>query len=208
MSSFALFAKAYAIADSVGKGIYLLLFALSFVACWVAIEKCIFLFSMKRSFEQKLYEILSQATIELLEKNRHFIGLGQNEPTFLSKRDIETIREKLHCSIDGREIECKKYLFILSTSVSLAPFIGILGTVWGLLIAFSEVGGGAHAQLLAGLSTALATTVIGLLIAIPSMVATSYLKSAFERCLSKATLYGEEVIAKLELNYRKVDLGS
>jgi biopolymer transport protein TolQ len=61
----------------------------------------------------------------------------------------------------------------LSTFVSVSPFLGLLGTVWGIMLAFLEIRarGSAHITIVApGISDALITTVYGLLVAIPALI--------------------------------------
>jgi biopolymer transport protein ExbB/TolQ len=72
-------------------------------------------------------------------------------------------------------------MVILALAVSGAPFIGLLGTVWGVMAIFSDVAqAGTQAQLTTmapGLSAAMMTTVAGLLVAIPSMFGYNWLIS-------------------------------
>ena len=77
------------------------------------------------------------------------------------------------------EMSClERYLTTLSTIASIAPFLGLLGTVMGLLRVFqaiSEEGGVNNAALLSGgIYNALITTVGGLCVAIPTLVAYNY----------------------------------
>ena len=63
---------------------------------------------------------------------------------------------------------------ILGTVGSIAPFVGLFGTVWGIMKAFREIGanaGGGPSVVAAGISEALITTAFGLLVAIPAIVA-------------------------------------
>ena len=99
---------------------------------------------------------------------------------------------------------------MLSTIVTLAPFLGLLGTVWGILVAFNELQGGASlgssTALLGGLSTALTTTVLGLLIAIPALIGYNYLKNAIRSYEKEMEDFGGYLTAQVELQYRQVDL--
>jgi biopolymer transport protein TolQ len=104
----------------------------------------------------------------------------------------------------------EKDLFILSTSVTLAPFLGLLGTVWGILVTFSELQAGSSAgsntAIIGGLSTALSTTVLGLVIAIPALIAYNYLKNNLRMFTSDMEDFLHNLISTLELQYRKVDI--
>lgn len=230
MSFLSIFAKAYAMADAMGKSLYLFLFALSFIVLWVALEKAFLLFKVRkhseeflRAFgEQKmvlaeqrsldlpfdyLYQKVHKMTLQLLEKNRHFAGEEAKGPIFLSKADIETIRLTMEGAVQEVELFVKERLFILSSAITLAPFMGILGTVWGLLLSFAVLGKGSGMgqELLGGLATALATTAVGLLIAVPALISLALLKAACDRFVAKTFFFGEKVVCHVELHYRKVD---
>ena len=73
-----------------------------------------------------------------------------------------------------------RYLTFLATSSNLAPFFGLLGTVWGIMIAFFQIGhhGSADLTVVApGIAMALITTVAGLLVAIPASAGYNYFTS-------------------------------
>ena len=68
----------------------------------------------------------------------------------------------------------KRGIGVLSTVASTAPFVGLLGTVMGIVNAFSSMaasGSGGLATVSAGIAEALATTALGLLVAIPAVAA-------------------------------------
>src|SRR4029078_12125978 len=104
----------------------------------------------------------------------------------------------------------EKNLYILSTTVSLAPFLGLLGTVWGILTTFSEMqsktAGSTHQMVLGGLSLALATTVLGLLDAIPALIGYNYLKNTIRDLEVDMEGFSTEILASVELQYRQVDI--
>jgi len=76
-----------------------------------------------------------------------------------------------------------RYLGALGTVVGISPLLGLLGTVTGMIEVFktiAEVGTGQAGQLSNGISQALITTAVGLLIAIPSLVAYNYFQGKAE----------------------------
>jgi len=103
----------------------------------------------------------------------------------------------------------EKNLFVLSTIVTLGPFLGLLGTVWGILLTFSELHSrgisSSNAAMLAGLSMALATTVIGLVVAIPAVIGYNYIKNAGREYLREMEDFSQVLLSTLELQYRKPD---
>jgi biopolymer transport protein TolQ len=169
-----------------------------------------------------LYQVLKKQCLEVMTKNRHFSKLQQPESTgfgqpnlpssYLSLSDIDYIAAHLSTQVARQVKFLEKYLYILSTTVSLAPFLGLLGTVWGILTTFSELqaqsgvgGGGTHQMVLGGLSLALATTVLGLLDAIPALVGYNYLKNTIRDFATEMEGFSNEILAAVELQYRKVD---
>ncbi len=151
---------------------------------------------------------LTIKTVEILNKNLHFQGEGK-KPVYLSSADLESVETHVLTTLSSQTKHLEKRLFILSTIVTLAPFLGLLGTVWGILVSFGELGQGSSASsnmaVLGGLSTALSTTVLGLIIAIPALVAYNYLKNAVRHYSADMEEFLYELLSTLELQYRKVD---
>lgn len=170
-----------------------------------------------------LYQALKKQCLEVLNKNRHFtkLQLNQNESTpggfnqsntpssCLSLSDVDYLASHLSTQVAQQVKFLEKHLYILSTTVSLAPFLGLLGTVWGILTTFSELqsqsAGSTHQMVLGGLSLALATTVLGLLDAIPALIGYNYLKNTIRDFATEMEGFSNEILAAVELQYRKVD---
>ncbi len=161
-----------------------------------------------------LYQVLKTGTLDLLNKNRRFGKALTEENTakasYLSHSDIDIIRSHLSTTISLQIKQQEKNLFILSTIVTLAPFLGLLGTVWGILVTFSELqtqtGGNTNQMVIGGLSLALATTVFGLIDAIPALIGYNYLKSVIKDFHTEMECFSNEILASVEMQYRKVDV--
>jgi biopolymer transport protein TolQ len=101
----------------------------------------------------------------------------------------------------------EKNIFVLSTIVTLAPFLGLLGTVWGILLTFSDLQAkgstAGSANMLTGLSLALTTTVLGLLIAIPALIGYTYLKNKLREYKRETEDFSHRLLTVIELHYRK-----
>ncbi len=224
---------AYKQSDFFGKLIFLSLFALSIVTWGLFLQKWRLQRDAKikaRQFYQHLskiqqnplnfdlssysgpfcdlYKTLKRNTLELLNKNRH--SLPSEASAYLSRSDIELIENHLVTVISEESKQLEKNLFVLSTIVSLAPFLGLLGTVWGILITFSQLQMGAsanaNAAVMGGLAMALGTTVIGLVVAIPALIAYNYLKASIAHFSADMEDFSHQLLASVELHYRKVDV--
>jgi biopolymer transport protein TolQ len=163
---------------------------------------------------QSLYATLRQQTVEILNKNRQFSQAKKGQPVTacLSPSDIDLVGSHVVASISKQIKGLESQLYLLSTIVSLGPFLGLLGTVWGILTTFSDMqtqvggGGGAHQMVLGGLSLALATTVLGLIDAIPALVGYNYLKNTIRDFEVEMESFSSRVLASVELQYRQVDI--
>ncbi|MDB2614249.1 MotA/TolQ/ExbB proton channel family protein [Chlamydiales bacterium] len=156
---------------------------------------------------QTVYRQLKRQTLELLQKNKNFEG-----QTILSSADIHLVKAQLHSHRKQQTNLLEKNLYILSTIVTLAPFVGLLGTVWGILTTFSHMqsssgGGGSTNQLvLGGLSLALTTTVIGLIDAIPALIGYQFLKNKINSIDADIEHFSVDLLTAVEMQYKKVDL--
>ena len=176
--------------------------------------------SKKRSINPffDLYKVLKKHSLEVLAKNRHFSRInesegnhspGSNNSGSLSLSDVDFVASHLSTQVAMEVKNLEKNLYVLSTTVSLAPFLGLLGTVWGILTTFSEMQtqtvGNTHEMVLGGLSLALATTVLGLIDAIPALIGYNYLKSSIRDFATDMEGFSNEILAAVELQYRKVE---
>ena len=159
----------------------------------------------------EIFRDLKGKTVEILNKNHYFISQqgGKEGQVCLTPADLDIVESYVLTTISSQIKKLEKNLFILSTIITLGPFLGLLGTVWGILVAFSELGTGAsagsNAAVLGGLSTALSTTVLGLIIAIPALVAYNYLKNSIRNYSSDMEEFLYHMLSSVELQYRKVD---
>ena len=160
----------------------------------------------------KILSVIKNKTGELLEKNHYFIKerFDANHPVYLSRADIDLIENHLSSAITTQKELLEKNLFVLSTITTLAPFIGLLGTVWGILMTFSglQLSGNfaSNSLILGGLSTALVTTVMGLLIAIPSLIAYNFLRQKIKSYTCQMEDFAHLLLSTVEIQYRKVDV--
>jgi biopolymer transport protein TolQ len=154
----------------------------------------------------EIYRTLKQKTLQLINRNHFYIP---NIETNLSEADLSLIESQVQAAMASQYKLLEKNIYLLSTIVTLGPFLGLLGTVWGILVTFNDLQSrglsSSNSAMLAGLSTALATTVIGLLIAIPALIGYNYLKNAGREYRRDMEDFSQLLLATLELQYRKPD---
>ena len=101
-------------------------------------------------------------------------GQMSTEVTVLMPEEIEAIDKILEKESNVQISEMERNVAFLATSANVAPFIGLLGTCWGIMYAFLNIGVQKSASLVVvapGIAEALVATIIGLAVAIPSVVA-------------------------------------
>jgi len=154
----------------------------------------------------EIYKALKQNALKIINRN-HFFAPGSE--TALSEADLGLLESQAATSVATQVKKLEKNLFILSTIVTLGPFMGLLGTVWGILLTFSQLHAKglstSNAGMLTGLSLALATTVIGLVVAIPALVGYNYLKNAVRDFRREMEDFSHLLLTAVELHYRKPD---
>jgi len=92
--------------------------------------------------------------------------------------DLENIERALRRSINAESLHLEKLTSFLATTASAAPFIGLFGTVWGIMTSFLGIAAKGDASLLTvapGIAEALVATAIGLVAAIPAVIAYNWL---------------------------------
>lgn len=230
------FVSAYIQSDWFGKGVFWGLFFLSAISWWVLIHKTWMFYHMKRlsnefmaQFSDKdplglqfvrpikgklmevphpffeVYKSLKQHVLQMISRNHFYIPAQE---TSLTEADMGLIESQVYAAVASQTKKLEKNMFILSTVVTLGPFLGLLGTVWGILVTFSELhlkGGAAasNASMLSGLSLALATTVLGLVVAIPALVGYNYLKNAGREYRKDLESFSHILLTAVELHYKR-----
>ena len=123
--------------------------------------------------------------------------LNQEGPTATTSDRIDAVRRSLEMTGALTAAEMKKGLAGLATIGSTAPFIGLFGTVVGIINAFTGMaltGSGGLAAISAGIAEALITTAFGLLVAIPAVMAFNYFTSLHERFQIEMTNSAAEIV--------------
>jgi biopolymer transport protein TolQ len=126
---------------------------------------------------------------EGFRETRHFLQLRPTHETLsVALGALENISRSLR-KVSSLEIEkLEKDLSFLATTASTTPFIGLFGTVWGIMQAFQNIGqaGSTSLAIVApGISEALITTAIGLAVAIPAVIGFNFLQNKIRRFVTE-----------------------
>lgn len=115
---------------------------------------------------------------------------------------LEHAENALQRALGRQTLRYESSMIFLATIVSGAPFMGLLGTVWGVMGAFSAVSvqQTASIQTLApGVSAALLTTIAGLIVAIPSMFGYNFLLASTRRLITEMENFASSLADRIEL---------
>jgi biopolymer transport protein ExbB len=115
----------------------------------------------------------------------------------------EAVEKAVASTIDRRRLEYERWLFVLGTLGNNAPFIGLFGTVLGIIRAFADLAAhpsGATAgasTVMAGISEALVATAVGLFVAIPAVLAFNIYQRLLKRVVGRSQSLGNAIAAGL-----------
>jgi biopolymer transport protein TolQ len=126
---------------------------------------------------------------------------AQGKPTV---RSLESLSRSLirAATVEGTRLD--RRLSFLATTASVSPFVGLFGTVWGIMDAFHDIGqmGSANLAVVApGISEALITTAMGLLAAIPAAVAFNLFSSRIKVLNAMMDDFALEFLNIVERNF-------
>lgn len=140
---------------------------------------------------------LAKKTVDLLHRNKEEearnlltadnspIGRVLARAMEVKDQDRDTLETVIVHSIEEEVRDLSTYLQVLATIGNIAPLLGLLGTVMGMIKAFmviQQMGGKVNAAVLAGgIWEAMLTTALGLAVALPTMVAHSYLLARVDK---------------------------
>ncbi|MDI9401167.1 MAG: MotA/TolQ/ExbB proton channel family protein [Limisphaerales bacterium] len=122
----------------------------------------------------------------------------------VSLKTIEHIKRNMERSVAEESLKLESGLIMLAIAVSGSPFLGLLGTVWGVMSAFSYVAVAQSADLATmapGVAGALIATVGGLLVAIPSMFSYNWLVHNLRVFTVEMDNFAQDLISKIETEF-------
>jgi biopolymer transport protein ExbB/TolQ len=208
------------------KAIIALLFVISIAAWFVMLSKII---QMRRARKLDRYfgeEFSSQkAVLDMFDRKLQVEGCplyvvyqagcsqldarvrgptGERAKQHISLKNMEHIKRAIENVVAKESLKLESGLILLAIAVSGAPFLGLLGTVWGVMSTFAGIaqqGSATMAAMAPGVSAALITTVAGLLVAIPSMFGYNWLVHNLRAFTVELDNFAQELVSKMETEF-------
>ena len=119
-----------------------------------------------------------------------------------SRGKLQQAENAIQRALARQILRYESSMIFLASIVSGAPFLGLLGTVWGVMEAFSSVATqqtASIATLAPGVSAALLTTIAGLVVAIPSVFGYNYLLGNTKQLITELENYASSLADRIEL---------
>ena len=203
-------------ASLVVKAVMLLLLFASVMSWWLIFEK---LFTLRRerleaeSFEKDFWGGGHKKILERVDEEGRRSSLEEvfraGMRVFRAKRDlgvpstavVESARRAMRAAYQREMDQVESYLPFLATVGSVSPYVGLLGTVWGIMNAFIGLSNAAQttlAQVAPGIAEALIATAIGLFAAIPAVIAYNRFTHEIDRLANRYDIFMEEFSNILE----------
>lgn len=208
--------------DHVGQGITILLGIFSIFAWSLMFGKYFELKKLRRlneAFdyrlreERKLLEVhesfRARRTIpfgdlfaDAIEAYWRAAQMGQERGEDKMRSRLEQAENAIQRALARQTLRYEASMIFLASIVSGAPFMGLLGTVWGVMVAFSAVATSQQASiqtLAPGVCAALTTTIAGLIVAIPAVFGYNYLLNQVKIMITELENYASSLADRLEL---------
>ena len=148
------------------------------------------------------FMVYQACSLELDARLKNPDGNGRKQ--FVSLKGMEHVKRSMENAVAQESLKLESGLILLAIAVSGAPFLGLLGTVWGVMSTFGHIaqqGSATMAAMAPGVSAALLTTVSGLLVAIPSMFAYNWLVHTLRVMTVELDNFAQELVSKMETEY-------
>ena len=149
-----------------------------------------------------LFTVYEAGSIELDARLKGAAGEARKKT--ISLKSMEHVKRLMENAVAQEALKLESGLILLAIAVSGGPFLGLLGTVWGVMSTFSGIAQSGSATMLAmapGVAAALVTTVAGLLVAIPSMFGYNWLVHSLRVLTVELDNFAQELVSKMETEY-------
>jgi biopolymer transport protein ExbB/TolQ len=149
-----------------------------------------------------LFAVYQSGSVELDARLK--AGAGEARKRHVSLKSMEHVKRLMENAVAQESLKLEGGLILLAIAVSGGPFLGLLGTVWGVMSTFGHIAQQGSATLSAmapGVAAALITTVAGLLVAIPSMFGYNWLVHNLRVLTVELDNFAQELVSKMETEY-------
>ncbi len=146
--------------------------------------------------DSSLYHVYHVGVDEI----RHRLGKGKNKGQGLSARSIQALRAALDASLVHEQHRLNKGIVYLTISIAGGPYVGLLGTVVGVMITFAIIAKSGNVDvnsIAPGIASALLATTVGLLVAIPALFMYSFLSTRIKEVIGTMQVFIDEYVAKM-----------
>ena len=190
-------------AGIVVKGVLLILLFFSVVSWAIIFYKQRYFLKANKESEKFLQSYRTNKNVTDLYKSTRILNLSPIANVFKSVYSDETSRDKnevkrlLRRYETLESVKLEKYLNFLATTGSTSPFIGLFGTVWGIMNSFHGIGSAGSASLAIvapGIAEALIATAVGLAAAIPAVIAYNYYLSMSRKMIIDMEDFSEDLL--------------
>ncbi len=200
-----------ALVDLAGTGatwVMYLLVGLSAIQLALIIERGIVFWRVRApsSLKTRVREALGSGSVKAVGLTVH--GDRSLEATVIAAgvanadRGADAADEIMHSALVEEKLQLERGLAFLGTLGNNAPFLGLFGTVLGIIHAMADMstsaGGQASRAVLGGISEALISTAIGLVVALPAVAAFNYFQRQIKTRSASAEALGGELMAHLK----------
>ena len=156
-----------------------------------------------RLFASPLVGLFHAGYLEVDSQVKTRVERGTSDGSY-KIRSIEGIERSLKRAIGDELRVLAKGTPFLATTASAAPFIGLLGTVWGIMVAFNEIASSGSTSIVAvapGIAEALINTAAGLAAAIPALIGYNYYRGRLREMARQMEDFSLEFLNLTERNF-------
>ena len=189
-------------------GLLFILISIIFVTLtimnWLAISRnAIVPTEMIEQFHEKWESKEYQEAYEIAKNSDSSLGKILSVSLIKMSEDTGAVEQAMNDAAEAEVMALEHRLSHLGTIATVSPMVGLLGTVWGMIQAFdviAQTGTPQPSKLAEGISLALVTTMIGLMIAIPALVLFEVFKTRLARFVLELSNQTEGIVKQIKNN--------
>ncbi len=143
-------------------------------------------------------------TVQEMARENPVYVKQSNPKIALNSEALEEVKSAVQRTASEEFERLEKYLVFLATCGNVAPFLGLLGTIWGVMDSFRSIGvkGSASLAVVApGIATALVATIVGLAVAIPAVIGFNYFNNKLRGFSVQFDNFSSELLSQIKKEY-------